>query len=819
MTRSRPLSRKALLCGYELRFRNGANRGVLLNILIVDDDALHARSVRDLLAAHNYSANLATSGTEGLKTLQAAHDAGTPYEVLILDLNIPDLSGVQILSEIQQSGIGCKTIILSGERELKTVTPILRLGALDYLPKPFDAAQLVNSVGNALSRHRLEKENKEMQQEADESARLYRFLLNASPDLIYLVDPNGHFQFANHHLDGLFGNTDDTLVGQSWTTLFKSQPDLLDRLKHRFVERRTGSRATMAQEFDYQSDLGTKHNLELSAIGLYERDVSSEGERIYLGTYGVIRDITESRRTRRQLQQSQQKFYSLFVDCPDAVFIAKIDDGQIVERNPTFVSLRNQLGAEDDGTDHFLWTPDQPRSEFIAALNDTPMRVEWQIETPTEDGEHSLEVTARSLELEGEACMIATIRDRTAEKQAELDRLNTQRQLQQAGRMEAIGQVAGGIAHDFNNILASIIGYTELVLNRRRRFTDEQIDQYLDEVVTAGHRARDLISQMLKFTRAESNDARPIDVTETIEDVSRMLGAAIPSLIDLDTRFEEDLPPVKINPAQLQQIIINLLINARDSITGHGRIEVVVSRSQDEPRCRVCNDQVSGEQVVISVTDTGHGILPELIDKIFDMYFTTRESESGSGTGFGLWMINNLVHEHGGHITVSSEINAGTTFSVFLPAQAVPALSPSTLQIPAPKIAGRILVVDDEISVANFIGELLRDKGYPTVVLTESPKAISYLQDNIDDVALLLTDGSMPLVTGVELAEFAKSRNPDLPIVFITAYSKAHSIRALKKIGIDRYLQKPFSIDELLTIVSTLVTTTKRPVDPVEELE
>lgn len=816
MTRSRPFLRKALLWEHEERFSNGWYRGVVLNILIVDDDALHGRSVRDLLAAHNYSADVVTSGIAGLEALRAAHVAGTPHQVLILDLNIPDLSGVEILSEIQKAGLNCKTIIVSGERELKTVTPILRLGALDYLPKPFDATQLVNSVRNALSRFQLEQENKRMEQEASESARLYRFLLNASPDLIYMLDPNGCFQFVNHHMDGVFGPAVDTLIGKPWTALFKNQPELHDRLKHNFVERRTGSRATLAEEFDFQSALGTQHNLELSAIGLYDRAPSSADKQDHIGTYGVIRDVTESRRTRRQLQQSQQKFYSLFVDSPDAVFISRLEDGQIVERNPTFVSLCRGLGANDD-TDQFLWTSDQPRSEFVKALDASPERVEWLIETPTEEGGHSLEVTARSLELEGVACMIATVRDRTAEKQAELDRLNTQRQLQQAGRMEAIGQVAGGIAHDFNNILASIIGYTELVRNRRQGFTEEQIEQYLDEVITAGHRARDLISQMLKFTRAESADIRVIDVTETIDDVSRMLRAAIPSLIELDTRFEEGLPAVNINPTQLQQIIINLLINARDSITGHGRIEVEVIRGHEEPTCRVCEEKIEGEQVVISVSDTGHGILPEIVDKIFEMYFTTRESESGSGTGFGLWMINNLVHEHGGHITLESQIDVGTTFRIHLPAQASKAQLVPLSATPIAKISGRVLVVDDEISVANFIGEVLRDKGYPTVVFTESPKAMSYLQDNPDDVALLLTDGAMPLVSGIELAEFAKSRKPELPIIFITAYSKSQSLQALKKIGVDRHLEKPFSVDQMLSVVSELIAPSEVSTSPAEE--
>ena len=409
--------------------------------------------------------------------------------MLILDLNIPDLSGLEVLAGVQRAGLNCKTIILSGENELSSVAPILKLGALDYLRKPFEPEQLINSVANAVARYQLEQEVVSMHEQAEESARLYEFLLNASPDMIYMLDEKGRLKFVNHQLEGVFGGSDE-LIGSDWRTLF-SDPELAARLGSQVAERRTGPRATIGEEFELTSDLGTTHALELSAVGLYE-DTQVLGNH-FVGTYGVIRDVTEAKRTRRELQQNQQKFYSLFVDSPDAVFIASLDSGNIIERNPPFVALRTQIGGKDDGTDSFLWTEDQPRSDFVDELNANPDHIEWQIEQVVHNGQdeeiHYFEIRARRLELEGSLCMIATLRDRTTERQAELDRLALQRQLQQAGRMEAIGQVAGGIAHDFNNILASIIGYTELVMNARNRLEPAQIDQYLEEVVTAGHRA------------------------------------------------------------------------------------------------------------------------------------------------------------------------------------------------------------------------------------------------------------------------------------------------------------------------------------------
>jgi PAS domain S-box-containing protein len=708
---------------------------------------------------------------------------------------------VDILRAIKEENLTVKTVVLSGESELSSVAPILKLGAYDYLRKPFQVPELITSVANAMSSFQLEHENMSMQLEARTNARLYQFLLNASPDLVYMIDGNGDFQFINQQLAGIFDVNFEKLFHNRWQDLFGGHPALAASLEHQFNERRTGIRATLADEFTYDTDVGTRHSLELSAIGLYEgRTAETTGD--FIGTYGIIRDVTESKRTQKQLEQNQRKFYSLFVDSPDAVFIARLDDGQIVERNPNFNNICNAMGVQDEDTDAFLWTDNYARSDFVEGLEANPEHFDWTFDRQVQGERRYFEVRARQLELEGERCMIATLRDRTHERRAEQDRLTLQEQLQQAGRMEAVGQVAGGIAHDFNNILASIIGYAELIMTSRSRLAEDQVDQYLGEVVTAGHRARDLISQMLTFTRTQHGEARAVDIHETISDVSRMLRAAIPSSIHVDTEFEENLPAVVFDPVQIQQIIINLLINARDAIPGNGRINIRVYAGKKQDVCHTCGETIAAGNVVISVKDTGHGIAKEILDKVFEMYFTTRAPDQG--TGFGLWMINNLVHEHHGHITVQSEEGVGTEFGIFLPTADTEAAPNELLSVPVPQMSGRIVVVDDEVSVANFIGEVLRDKGYPTVVFTESPQALEYLRHNIDDVALLLTDGSMPLITGVELIESIKPSKPSLPVIYVTAYTHSTDTKALNKLGVNRYLQKPFSIDEMLAAVAEL---------------
>ena len=796
-------------------------QGFALNILIVDDDEVHGRSVRELLAAHKYSAEVATQGTEGLERLLAAQARGTPFEVLILDLNIPDLHGVEILRRAEAAGIETKVVVLSGEDHLQLVAPLLKHGAFDFVPKPFDANQLINSVANALARFRLEREVAAMHRQVTQNAELYGFLLNASPDFIYMLDAEGKFKYLNTKLEDLFDCSLDDVVGKPWHVLFADHPDLVATLQHQMVERRSRERATQGFEFDYTSELGTHHTLELSAIGLYETTPSTDdtatqlssndaaAAETFVGTYGVLRDVTESKRTQRELRQNQQKFYSLFVDSPDAIFIARLDTGQLLERNPRFIALRQKFPASDDGTDSFLWTERKPRDAFVAELERSPESLAWHISHTLNDQPEHFEIHARLLEIENQPCMLATLRDRTAERRAENDRLRLQKQLEQASRMEAIGQIAGGIAHDFNNILASMIGYAELVMNARTRLESEQVDQYLDEVVTAGHRARDLISQMLTFTRAKRGVPKATNLESVIGDVSRMLRAAIPSTIDISTEFDANLPEITIDPVQLQQIIINLLINARDAIDGHGTIAVHGRRAAhtandaDATICRTCGDHIGQEMVQISVADTGHGIPTELQNKIFDMYFTTREPDKG--TGFGLWLINTLVHEHHGHLTLHSTPGSGTTFNIFLPVATRSDVADFPQERGAPTLNGRIVVVDDEVSVANFIGEVLRDRGYPTVVFTDSLQAKDYLDSHLDSVELLLTDGTMPSLSGVELARHIRSVAPQIPIVFITGFTQRHSAAELERLGVKHYLQKPFSINEMMETVESLV--------------
>lgn len=662
-------------------------------IVIIDDDALHGDSLVSLLDVEGYVARTFSDPLMGLEDV-----LGAPPTVLILDLDMPRMSGIDLLARLQSASLATKTIVLTGTQDFGVVGDIVRLGAYDFLSKPTTPSRLLATIGRAVAMTVLERESEANAAAAQQSNRLHEFLVQATPDLVYMLDSRGKFTYLNNKLKELFQIDSDHLVGQPWTTLFEQQHNrspnlsqvgaspgaLLEILNHRFDERRTADRSTHDFEFDLVPQTGPHRGeartLQCTSTGLYTDGPGS----LFTGTYGVIRDIT-SRRL------------------------------------------------------------------------------------------------------------------------AERDRLELQAQIQQASKMEAMGQLAGGIAHDFNNILASMIGYAELVQSAHARLKAEAMENYLGEVVTAGHRARDLIAQMLTFTRTSRSEPEAVSVVEVINNVSRMLRAAIPSSIQIQTQFDEALPDALADKIQLQQVLLNLMINARDAISGTGRIDISLSRADDEgEHCHVCGALIPGATLAMSVEDSGHGIPETIRERIFEMYFTTRNVDSSSptssGTGLGLWLINSLVHDHGGHIQIDSEVGAGTCFKVYLPMateRIAVTEAPSRLVLD-----GQIIVVDDEVSVGNFIGEILQGHGFEVAVYSDSASALQYIEDNHERVALLVTDQAMPVLTGLELVEAVRALNPKIPAILITAFTGDTDRTRLQDLGVEGFLAKPFRIADLLGAIA-----------------
>ncbi|MGA0840224.1 MAG: ATP-binding protein [Pseudomonadales bacterium] len=351
-----------------------------------------------------------------------------------------------------------------------------------------------------------------------------------------------------------------------------------------------------------------------------------------------------------------------------------------------------------------------------------------------------------------------------------------------------------------------MVGYAELVRRSRTRLPEQRVDACLDEVISAGYRARDLIAQMLAFSRASRGAPRSIDLAATIDDVSRMLRAAIPGVVELRTEQVGRVSTVFADPVQIQQIVINLLVNARDALAdrGAGRIDVLLKEEQPDGVCSACGRLIEGPKVVLTVEDSGHGIDPDVRSRLFEMYFTTRAP--GKGTGLGLWLVNRLVHEHEGHVIVDSSPGNGARFSVVFPFASdsvAAAENPGAARGHAQR-TGRVVLVDDEVSVANFMSEALRDAGYEVVVFNESLPALRYLEQHHAHVTAVLTAEQMPLLSGVDLTTRLRELRPDLPIALVGAPSDSGTAGSRSGSLFDRVLSKPFQMDELVGLLEEL---------------
>ncbi len=387
-------------------------------------------------------------------------------------------------------------------------------------------------------------------------------------------------------------------------------------------------------------------------------------------------------------------------------------------------------------------------------------------------------------------------------------------QLQQAQKMESIGFLTGGIAHDFNNILVSILGFTNLALERFVTEEQGELHEYLTEVVHAGERARDLIQQMLVFSRTGEARAIPLSVLSIITESKKLLQAAIPSSIHLTAGGNNNLPDVIFDPVQLQQVIMNLCINARDALNEKGSIKIHASRKliATEPHllCVACHNIIEeGEYIELSVVDNGSGMDSETLSKIFEPFFTTKDV--GKGTGMGLSMVHGIMHQHGGHILVESGEGKGTTIQLLLPvAEAVMTTESepeesSKLILENRSASAHILVVDDEESVGRFMGDLLESHGYKTTIMNNAKTALELFSDMPGEFDLMVTDQTMPEISGTELAQQCLSIRTDFPVILSTGYSEKVNREMAMEMGIRGYIEKPMKAAALFALIETLL--------------
>jgi len=514
--------------------------------------------------------------------------------------------------------------------------------------------------------------------------------------------------------------------------------------------------------------------------------------------------VRERKHALTALRESEARYRAVTEGSPNGIFMARLD-GDLVYVNPALAEQFGVPPAQLLGSGWEIFIHPLDRQKTIAAwthyLAGHVASLDIECRVVRQDGaERSIHVGANPIRDKDQIISHAgTTRDVT-------ERNSLQKQLVQSQKMEAVGQLTGGIAHDFNNILASMLGYTDLALELYVPDKQSKLASFLAEVMQAGERARNLISKMLEFSRGTNGETQPVAAGQMVLEVVQLLKSAFPTRIEFATHIAADVPLVSIDPVHLHQILMNLCINARDALTSRGRIEIALCRRPAVAAiCSSCHHPIKGEFVEISVRDNGTGMDPHTLLHMFEPFFTTKQI--GKGSGMGLATVHGLVHSSGGHLNVESTPAVGTTLRIWLPlasATDTPATPPAVAkQSITPNDGQLIMVVDDEPSVANLMGELLRSQGYRADVFHDSLAALAEFRANPTRYAALLTDYTMPGIDGLELAQSILKERPEFPTILCSGYSD--QMDTIKNgYGIRAFFAKPVKAVQLLSALDTI---------------
>jgi PAS domain S-box-containing protein len=506
----------------------------------------------------------------------------------------------------------------------------------------------------------------------------------------------------------------------------------------------------------------------------------------------VGRLIAQARANKARLK-AEERFSKAFNASPVPMSIVSYREGRYIDVNESFLRNCGYTREEIIGrttTEINLYADPGERDRLRQILKREGRIRNAEVRRRVKSGE--LRVALASSEviyLDGEKCILTTTNDITERRQLE-------QQLIQSQKMDAIGRLAGGVAHDFNNLLTAIIGYSEIV--KRRLDEDDPMREQIEEIEKAGHRAASLTNQLLAFSRKQVLQPQVLDLNAVIADISNMLKRLIGEDIELRTNLDPSIGYVKVDPGQIDQIIMNLAVNARDAMPRGGKLTIETQNVYlDETYTNQHAEVQAGPYVMLAISDTGIGMDRETQARVFEPFFTTKER--GKGTGLGLSTVFGIVRQSGGHVWVYSEPGRGTTFKVYLPLVEQASQIVQTWEPRVETLRGTetVLLVEDEEAVRKLAHQVLDMNGYKVLVAADPAEALRLCRQHEGPIHLMITDVVMPGMSGRELAERLIATRPEMELVYMSGYTDDAIVHhGVLDAGV-AFLQKPFTPDAL----------------------
>lgn len=650
--------------------------------------------------------------------------------------------------------------------------------------------------------HRLETSARERDLNASRQRRLditEQMVANSS-NIEFYIDADQVYQIVNNSYLAFFGKTREYIIGRR----------MKDAMPAAFYEReiRPAVEDCLAGNRHYRETWirggdGKQHFMAVTM------DPHKDADGNILGVVVSATDISKLKQSEQESRKSWELFLAALSATPEAVSIHNLADRKIRFVNPAFEELMGYSGDQLVGattSDLKMWVIESDLQRFMDTFRREGRIRHFQTLARHRNG-HSIPVsiTAMPFQQEDESCYVSWIEDRREALNAEAERHKLEIQLSQARKMEAIGQLTGGIAHDFNNILQAILGYCQLAKMTDEAELNTELASYLDYIEHGGQRAQDMIKQLMLFSRSAPQERSLQSLTALVTNVLQLLKPSISASITINTDLPDDLDKVLIDPVQFEQIVMNLCINARDAIEGTGTIDISLREvEQDGTVCDSCQESFHGRFVELAVKDSGSGIDAEIMTSIFDPFFSTKEV--GNGTGLGLSTVHGAIHNHGGHVLVTSTPGQGTAFRLLFPhGQAPDDAARKVIEVqdaPAPTAASEstptIMIVDDEKDITAYLSKLLRMRGYATRTFNNSEQALAGFRQASADIDLVITDQTMPGLTGLALAEAIHRVRQDVPVIICSGNLTDLNMIAEADAGIAAYLTKPINSTLLL---------------------
>ena len=634
------------------------------------------------------------------------------------------------------------------------------------------------------------------------SEEKYRNIVDSALEGIAVLNEDSRVSFANGRYVEILGYSPDEIIGMPISSLVFPE-DLADQ-QIRIQRRREGHYTR------FERRLRNREGREVWCLISSNPIMDEQGR--FRGSLDMLTDITELKKAEHALKESESRLKSTLEETRRQKELLQT----ILDNIPVMIAFFNLSGNIHWINRHWEartgWSLEETRSRAILEefypdpeyrrhvidfIRESSGR--WgDFRSMTKDGS-VLETSWANVQLR-DGTNIGIGIDVTDRRRAEEEKRLMQKQLEQAQKLEAIGTLSGGIAHDFNNILASIIGYTEMEIMERSGNGGPQAGN-LEQVLKAGIRGRELVRQILAFSRPTETERKPLHVGGVIREIMNLLRATLPTTIEFQTEILTERDIVVASPAEIHQVLMNLCTNSAHAMrNGGGRLEVklgnVLFSPEDTP---AMTDLESGEYLLLTVSDTGQGIDPSIMDRIFDPFFTTKEQ--GEGTGLGLSVVYGIVQNLGGSVQVESSPGCGTEFLVHLPVVELPVESESLQSRTAfPRGQERILFVDDEEEISEMGRSILSFLGYDVTATSSSIEALELFRARPDAFDLVILDYTMPDMTGIELAHKLYSLRQDLPVILCSGLSEVISLNTDNS-NIVRKLAKPFRIGDIASAV------------------